>query len=589
MANHLGIELVPSLCRIVVVERRSGLFGRRSGGAARVTAFHELPYHPASPGQLTDELRRLGLRGPASVAVWGLRGEYRVMSLPPAAPADLEAMARREAGVAVGSGEVSDAVMPGDVADGGRRYVTYVSVPAADVRTSIRPLSDAGIEVANVMTPAQAHVLVARQRQGVASGPATAILAVHGRVTALTVVRGGAVLFARELPWGHETERAVAGGASGEAGEFVARLASELRRSLMYLKQQHQADVSHVLLCGDVPDLRALTGPLMHDLNLDVETLDSPDGFDLTQLPEPADEFRSRLGALRTAWALAASEAPTVNLLPRGGTTVRRQLTTGKQTHLLRAAAAGLIIAVLAWGTIELLSRTTRDRTVSLRREIATLDPEVQRLDAMRLARTTDAARSAALDAFASEGPRLARALEALGRSAPPEVAITSLVVSPGAGTWNVSIKGQALAPTPAEAQSAFNQFAKALTANEYLGVSLQAPEIKVRIEEPAPVELASGNRDEPDRLDRYEALPHLQTVGRWEPLRGGARPSTVRDREGDRIRVENGVVYQWVERRIQPADRRRETPANVRDVTVEPAKYAGAILDFTLLYEVRK
>lgn len=590
MANHIGIELVPSLCRVVVLERRSGLFRRRSNRSARVTALHEVPYHPASPGQLTEELRRLGLRGPAHVAIWGLRGDHRVMSLPPADPVDLEAMARREAGRSGPVTEVSDGIMLGDVLDSGQRQVTYVSMPAADVRAGIRPLADAGVDVISVMSPAQAHAVLARQRLGVLSGAATAILSIQARVTGLTVVRGGAVLFARELPWGHETERAVPEGVPSGGGEFSARVSSELRRSLVYLKQQHQAEVSQVLLCGDVPDLRALTGPLMHDLNLDVETLDSPDGFDLTDLPSRADEFGSRLGAFRTAWALAASEAPTVNLLPRGSTTVPRPLRTGNQNRVWRAAVVGLAIAALAWAAVELLGRTTRTRTDGLRREIAALQPEVERIDANRLARTTDAARAAALKAFASEGPRLARVLETLGRSAPPEVAITSLVVSPGAGTWNVSIVGQTLAPTPAEAQAAFNRFAKTLTGHEHLGIASQTPEIKVHVEEPTPVDPALLGSDPAER-DRQDVNFEPRTVGRWERLQPGARPSVSRGRDGDRVKVENGILYQWVEHRVDSDRRRAVTSTDGRAGIPEPtkAKYVGAVLDFTLHYEVRK
>ncbi|MEW5983919.1 MAG: hypothetical protein AB1806_16320 [Acidobacteriota bacterium] len=584
MANRIGIELVPSLCRVVVLEGRAGLFRRRSGRPGRIKAFHEVPYHASSPGQLEGELRRLGVRGPAGVAIWGLRGVHHVLSLPPADPSDLEAMARREAGspgTGGDSGLMADGIMLGDAVDGGRRQVTYVSVPADEVRASIGPLTEAGIDVDGVVTPALAHALLARQRLGVLSGTTVAILAINGRVTGLTVVRGGAVLFARELPWGHETERAIPEGASADAGGFIARVASELRRSVVYLKQHHQADVSQVLVCGDMPDLRALTGPLMHELNLDVETLDSPDGLDITQLPEPADALRSRLGAVRTAWALAAGGAPTVNLLPREGTTVRRRLTTERQTHLWRAAIAGVVIAVLAWGVVELLTRNTRDRTDSLRRQIATLEPEVQRLDEVRLARATNAARAAALEAFASEGPRLARVLEALGRAAPPEVAITSLKVSPGVGAWNVSVTGQALAPTPAEAQAAFNRFAKAVNGDEYLGDPSQAPEIKVHIEEPEP---------EPEPVSREAAVAEAP---RLEPAYQDRRTAVQRPREQWMAR--DGRLYRIVVPPLPPEelDESRRQRAGARPGTAErasqPPKYVGAVLDFTLKYEVRK
>lgn len=590
MAHRLGIELVPSSCRIVVLDDRSGLFRRRS---ARVTAFHELPYHESSPGQLADDIRQLRIRGSATVAIWGLRGVHHVMTLPPADPIDLEAMARREAqspggplsGSALRPADRADGVIPGETTADGRREVTFVSVPAAEVRARVEPLTDAGLEVSHVLTPALAHAALARQRWGALSNGTTAVLAVNARATALTIVRGATVLFAREMPWGHESDRGVSEGALAGTGSFAAQLASELRRSAVFVKQRHQADVTQVLICGDVPDLRALTGPLMHDLNVEVEILDSPDGLDLTQLPEPAEAFRSRLGALRTAWVLASGSASTVNLRPREGKTVqRRRITPKQQTHLWRAAAAGLLIAVLAWGAIEWLTRSTRDHAESLRRQIAILEPDVQRLEETRLARATNAARRAALEAFATQGPRLARVLEVLGRGAPPEVAITSLKVSPTVGAWDVTVEGQALAPTPTEAQAAFSRFAKAINGTDYLGEPVQAPEIKVHVEEPEPepiqADAAAGAVPPTRRFD--PALEDLQ-----QRRQAAARPR-------EQWVARDGKLYRLTLRPPQqsdtPVDDWRVRGAAPAGSTVsEPKKYVGAVLDFVLQYEVRK
>ena len=98
--------------------------------------------------------------------------------------------------------------------------------------------------------------------------------------------------------------------------ELAGRLAPELKRSFLYLKQYWEEDVSQVLLCGDMPEIRSLTAPLIERLNIEVETLDTLDGIDAAAgLPEPADRFTDQVASLRLASAIAA-EPPPVNLLP---------------------------------------------------------------------------------------------------------------------------------------------------------------------------------------------------------------------------------------------------------------------------------
>ena len=195
-----------------------------------------------------------------------------------------------------------------------------------------------------------AHAAVVRQRRASLPDAVTAVLSVNARATALTILRGSVVLVARELPWGHETERAEQAGAGIDPNRFARNLASELRRSFVCLRQTHKAEVTHVLVCGDVPDMRSLTGPLMHELGVEVETLDAIEDFDLSRIPDSADEFRSRLAALRTAWALAADATVSVNLLPREGRAggIRTQDRTaswlrgrGRRGHRRRALGPG--------------------------------------------------------------------------------------------------------------------------------------------------------------------------------------------------------------------------------------------------------
>ena len=136
MANRTGIELLPYVCRIVEVKTGTSLFGRGPSPGPRVRAFHEIPYAAANPGSLTADLRPLmkGLERRAAVAVWGLRSTHQALLLPPAtAPADLQAMARREVRSVSGNTAAdpsADGIMIGALRAEGRREVGYVSVPS---------------------------------------------------------------------------------------------------------------------------------------------------------------------------------------------------------------------------------------------------------------------------------------------------------------------------------------------------------------------------------------------------------------------------------------------------------------------------
>ncbi len=608
---------------MVEVQTSGGWFARKgTGGASRVKMFREIPYSPESPGACAAELRRLlGNRGrDCRIAVWGLRGTHQALYLPQAGTAELETMARREAragsGQAGPAGPVADGVTVGEHQEGGRREVGYISVSPAELRGRIQPFAAAGLAFGSVTTPATAHALLVRQRWAQFGEAVTAVLSVNARATAMTVVRGGVVLFGREMPWGHQTER-VDRGFVFDAAAFAGQLASELRRSLVYLKQQSKVDVGHVLVCGDLPDLRALTGPLMHELNVEVETLDSLDGFDVARLPEPADEFRMRVGALRTAWVLAADAAPSVNLLPREAATVSFTSSFDAQARrrLAVAAVAGVVIAGAAWAGAEFFVRSSRTQLEALRRQVNSLGPAVQRLDDTRRTAAIVAARHAALEAFATQGPRLARVLETLAKDAPGEVVINTLAVTPGVGSWKVTVNGQAIAGSPALAQAVFNQFLRGASGSALLGVPVRPPSIKVEAEEP-PGTLASADatgagggggggaalmtpRDEIAALERPRNVIVTES---WNALTADERRTAeLIGRRPQRVMIEP----HW---HLHPGGVPRQVAEGVAAYNAEQAQWeklvlkgqgqtavppverrAGSVLDFTVEFEVRK
>jgi hypothetical protein len=598
MPSRTGIELLPHVCRIVEVAPRARLLGRGAAEPPRVRAFREIPYSAADAGALTVELRAAlkGLDRRASVAVWGLRSTHQAFLLPPAAPADLEAIARREARAVPGglpAPPLADALIAG-APHAGRRQTGYAAVSAAELGARLQPLIDAGVKVESATTPALAHASLVRQRRALLPDAVVAVLSVNAQATAITVVHGPVVLFARELPWGDQTDGQSRERDSAARAVFTARVAAELRRSLVYVRQHQKADVGRVLVCGDHVDLRSLTGPLVNELALDVEILDVAEDLDLSKLPEPSDSFRSRLGSWRTALALAADPAPPPGLSSEHARPAASL--SALVPRIAAAAVAGALIVAAGWGALGYLTAGVTARQERMRRTIGVLEPELQRQDDERRRAAVGAAREAALGAFASQGPRLARILEAFGAATPADVAISSIRAEPGVASWRLVVEGQAEGPDAGAAHATFNQFLNALDASPIIGRPSAPPTLRTRTSDP-PEDIEQGPAEAPPE----DAAPPAQPLATPRPSATG--PSYIevaRDGRLYRIPLRRNTANLEASRRTDEARRLREaalarqaaatSPASSGDATPGASgRHPPSAVAFTLRYEVPK
>lgn len=295
---------------------------------------------------LSAELNRLRreqqLARDAWVTIWGLRSVHRFLRLPPAATADLESLSLQEAHRDLSAledevGAVSVALMIGpDVSVGThrRREVSLTAVSEAEVARQIQPLADAGFDVRGVCTPAMALTAVARQHGRTTPHMTAAYVALESSAMCVAIVRDGVLLFSRETPWEF----------AGSADAVADRLAAELGRSLVFFRQSFRAAVERIVLCGGMPNLRALTSSTESALNLPVETLDSLSGIDAEAVPEPGDTFRATVAALWPAIAIAAGGDDQPNLR-RAATRVAKP----KRAAMAFIAAATIAGVLAAW------------------------------------------------------------------------------------------------------------------------------------------------------------------------------------------------------------------------------------------------
>ena len=475
---------------VVVGDRRSVLRRKPKRPSSPpdtiVDDFHSFSYD--DPESLTAQLRAVlaGKSFPkrAQVTIWGLRSAHRFMLLPPAAPRDVEALARREARQDLAALEAQGDTTSTGVALGAlretpagpRREALLVAALAGDVRRRIQPLVDAGLTIDGVVTPGLALSSVARVCSGATTGATDAYVAIGREATALAVVRDGLLLFVREMPWGHQAE-------SSNADAFETRLASELRRSFLYLKQSFKAEVSRVLVCGDRPEVRSLTFPLMQTLDMEIETLDSMQGIDVTALPQRAESFRDEIAALRLAWGVAADATQAINLLPT-------EILAGRAARQQRLVLGGSMAAAIAAGALLFFQADTNARAherelEQLQQQVAMAEPHARALLDDRERQEFDRVRLTALEAFDAQGPRLARVLEVIADAAPSEIVLNTFSVRPYGASWRVTVAGIAMTTDAALAQAAVNRYLRDLQASPYLGAPTRSPSLRMRVGTP--------------------------------------------------------------------------------------------------------
>jgi hypothetical protein len=351
MSIRTSIELLADRCRIVEVHTLSER-GRGPADDVRVRSFiTTLHVDPRSP-DFADSLQRTReekhLARQATATVWGLRSTHRLLHLADNGDDDVEARAVRDAADDValletdGSRARVSVTSSGCVSIGAEphREVSLTAASAADLDRRLEPLSAAGFDVVRAVTPAMALTAAARARHESVAEETAMYVSLAPHATCVAIVRDGLLLLAREIQRGYADAR-------DEQGQpFDARLAAELRRSLLFFKQRFRAAADKIVLCGDIDNLRALSGTLSAVSELPVETLDALSGIDATSVPEPADEFRAHIAALRIAIAVGAEAAPYSNLLPsnEGGASRSRPLVWS-----LVGGVAGALVLIGLW------------------------------------------------------------------------------------------------------------------------------------------------------------------------------------------------------------------------------------------------
>ncbi|HZB24646.1 MAG TPA: hypothetical protein VE379_00850 [Vicinamibacterales bacterium] len=174
---------------------------------------------------------------------------------------------------------------------------------------ALEPLRRAGFSILDVLTPEEALSLLARTRRP-DTAAASAWLAVSRRGGAIVIARGVETLFATRLSWKY-TAATRPNDQLLQRYVIVSHLAPALQFGMARVKQKHGVAVESVITCGDLPDLRSLTMPLIDELDLEVETLDTLDGLNIAAAAEAkALEYAPALHLSSIAAAASPAQVP---------------------------------------------------------------------------------------------------------------------------------------------------------------------------------------------------------------------------------------------------------------------------------------
>lgn len=156
----------------------------------------------------------------------------------------------------------------------------------------IGPLVSAGFVIDAIVSPAQAMARLVNARKIDTTGSAVAVLSLNTHGAAIAIVSNGEPISARSFGW--LLGRPFAHGRSEllERYLLVSQVAPQLQHVIDFVRPVYGVAIASVLVCGNLPNLRSLTMPLIEEMDIEIETLDSLDLLESADVA-PADAVPS--------------------------------------------------------------------------------------------------------------------------------------------------------------------------------------------------------------------------------------------------------------------------------------------------------
>ena len=208
------------------------------------------------------------------------------------------------------------------------------------VKHLIAPLTGAGFRVHRVISPCNALAALARLRMPRGDG-ATCWVAINRTGVAMVVVRPGQQLYSHSFAWNSNVGSVGSQARLLQRYSLVAYLSPEIRRAMNAAREKGTV-VDTIVTCGNLPEIRSLTMPLIEELDIEVESLDSLEG--LVVKPDATDRLTDVAASLRMACAGVIAR-PTRHR----DESMRPALPVGPVGRVAAAAAVILGLGFLGW------------------------------------------------------------------------------------------------------------------------------------------------------------------------------------------------------------------------------------------------
>ena len=207
------------------------------------------------------------------------------------------------------------------------------------IKPLLAPLIGAGFRVERAISPCNALAALARLRVPRGDG-ATCWVAINRTGVAMIVVRPGQQLYSHSFAWDSNV------GSSGSQARLLQRyslvafLAPEIRRAMAAAREKGTA-IDAIVTCGNLPEIRSLTMPLIEELDVEVESLDSLEGLIVSS--DALDRLSEVAASLRIACAGVIARQT------RRWDESKRRASSRALLRLAGAAAVILAVLGLAW------------------------------------------------------------------------------------------------------------------------------------------------------------------------------------------------------------------------------------------------
>lgn len=451
MANRvIGIEYADDRIKIVEVS-----FARR----LKVFNFAVVDNRNVDPLRRAEQLNHtLQIRGfearDAVMATSGVNVEHRLLTLPPLSGREMHFVMQRESKKIAPSG-MNETLWSYDILKAKeelgikKNQILLVTAERPLVDNAQAFLSQTKLKLQQVTTIPEAVLTLYRQAGAWKKDAVRTMVHFAGNLVHIIFAQDGVLLLSREIHFDSTMAH----------DEQVVRLVSELKRSILYFRQNFpQAQLEQVVFSGDNDALGALATRSSEELGITGSIARFEEQLDTSSFRGNWDEFRFHLPSLTAALGAAWRKSPGttgINLLP--GKTQAKQVGVNP-TKIARMACSAAVALTLLTGVHYLREKGKVDAVLQeVAQRAAIVDPQLQQLQQHEARRLAIQERSAFLERIAPtvDWTEVLRGLSFVI----PESAVFDEILVERKDTPVMIIRGRLLAATAGEANTDFNRF----------------------------------------------------------------------------------------------------------------------------------